>query len=78
MSSAVRPPDGPGVLLYRCRRCEHLQTEPVGSVQASVMVAAGGGTAVQLTGWHLCGDGAVGITDLIGGLPDVEQEGSKS
>lgn len=72
--TADRPPDGPGVLLHRCRLCHALLERPVPNLVAAV--------GEDIDSWNLhrlhdCGGGKVGVADLIGGTatepPDPER-----
>jgi hypothetical protein len=66
--NADRPLDGPGVLHHRCRQCGALVEQPVANVVAAV--------GEDIDGWNLqrlhdCGNGRVGVADLIGGTADA-------
>jgi hypothetical protein len=71
-----------GTLLYRCRRCDAVEagahvpdlstvlTVIVVGVQAPQELVDG---LARLHSTHLCGGGAIGVADLIGGRFDGEE-----
>lgn len=69
----------PGVILYRCRRCEGLDSSlHTPDIDTSILAAVSTGRdpygpTQPLVGWHRCADGAMGVTDLIGGVPDPKE-----
>jgi hypothetical protein len=73
----------PGILLYRCRRCNALDSSvhaPDIDYAVDCIISGHkaprewGGRLPPLVDMHTCSDGAAGVTDLIGGAPDKPVE----
>lgn len=71
---------GLGKLIYKCRRCGEVH-EPYGvprTIEAALAIVKNGhytdgGFLARLVDIHNCKDGALGVTDFIGAMPDSER-----
>lgn len=69
----------PGVIVYRCLRCGALDRSlhspdiltTLVSVQTNTPDPAASGFKAGRTGLHSCADGAMGVTEFIGAVPDA-------